>query len=295
MLRKIIFLFLVSTSLFAQQEPDFIQYSTNMNIINPAYVIHEEGIIRVGAYYKNQRVSELGTVHTANIYGNIPITKNFEGSFNYTRDDFSGFFHENAFDVNFSYIFKVSEWWNLSLGMKVRIDEYDINFEDTGFAHDFALANENNALFNFGAGAYFFSDRAYVGISVPSFSQDTNENRNIEKEFKIYAIGGYVFEYDDFKLKPSFLVKQPEKGDFSFDISGSVLYQNIIEGGISYRYDRGIVMNVGFYVLNGFYLNYAHRFDDTKSLIDYESNQFLLQYKIDLIGLDKKFREPRFF
>ncbi len=264
-------------------------------MINPAYVIHEEGIIRVGAFYKTRKVSEEGSVHTLNAYANIPITKNFEGSINYIRDDFSGFFHENAFDVNFSYIFKVSDLWNLSLGMKVRIDEYDINFQDRGFGHDFALANEDNALFNFGAGAYFFSDNAYVGLSVPSFSRDNNENRNIEKEFKIYAIGGYVFEIDDFLIKPSVLLKQPEKGDFSFDLSGSALYKEFIEAGISYRLDSGVAVNLGFYVLKGFYLSYAHKFETSQTCSSCDNNQFLIQYNIDLLNLDSKYRIKRFF
>ncbi len=70
---------------------------------------------------------------------------------------------------------------------------------------------------NVGAGVYWHSDKAYVGLSVPNFIQTNKYSDNdiaiYKSKINYYLIAGYVFDLDHYqyiKFKPAILTKMVE-------------------------------------------------------------------------------------
>jgi hypothetical protein len=68
-------IFLVSTLVKAQQDPQYTQYMYNMNVINPAYATDNSGVINLGGLYRTQWVGAVGAPKTATLFAHSPIAK----------------------------------------------------------------------------------------------------------------------------------------------------------------------------------------------------------------------------
>jgi type IX secretion system PorP/SprF family membrane protein len=106
-----------SLSTFAQQEPQYTQYMYNQGVVNPAYMINEPGLIRVGSLYRSQWVGLDGAPKTANVFANIPLNERVEIGVNYVNDQIGDVLTTNNFNVNFAYRINVAENTNLSFGL----------------------------------------------------------------------------------------------------------------------------------------------------------------------------------
>lgn len=80
--------------------------------------------------------------------------------------------NENTLSADLSYTIPTSESWNLSFGIKgtANLFNLDVNKLSMEDQNDEMFQNLKNKFSpNVGAGIYFHSDRAYVGLSVPNF------------------------------------------------------------------------------------------------------------------------------
>lgn len=289
-------------SAFCQQEPQYTQYMYNMGIVNPGYMINEPGIVQTGSLYRAQWVGIDGAPKTANLFANIPLSNNMELGFNYLNDYIGDVINlsENAFNANLAYKINLNNDVKVSLGFKVGFDHLNFSALGSNVSNDPLFQNTKKTVMNVGAGVFVFKDQFYVGLSSPNLIPNRLEvDTDVLYADKphVFLIGGYVFNInDDFKLKPSTVVKYVEGAPFSFDISANVLYLNRFELGVSYRYQDAVSGLVGVNVNPNLKLGYAYDFN-TSRLGDYNngSHEFILLYRFDLLGLSKKYSSPRFY
>lgn len=137
----------------------------------------------------------------------------------------------------------------LSFGLKAGADISNTDYSgllgisrpDPVFAED----EKKYILPNTGFGLYYFNDRLFAGISIPSFLSYRNSgNGNVqayhdfmEYEF-IFNAGGLINISPLFRLKPSVLINyslQETKKLSQFDINGNIIIADIVWAGCSYR------------------------------------------------------------
>lgn len=300
---KLYIAFLVcSLSAFAQQEPHYTQYMYNMSVVNPGYMINESNMVQVGSLYRAQWVGLEGAPNTANVFAHIPLSDQIELSVNYLNDQIGEplTINQNIFNIDAAYKIKMKDDLNISFGMKVGVNNLSFDTANSNIGFDPNFQNTNATNLAIGAGIFVFKKNYYIGLSSPNIiPSDLNASEEIifKNRLHLFLIGGYVFDINQqFKLKPSAVVKEVFGAPLSFDLSANVLYDEKFELGISYRYQDAVSVLAGFNVSSGLRIGYAYDFS-TSRLIDFNSgsHEFILLYKFDVLGLSKTYSSPRFY
>jgi len=301
------FFFIAKAS--AQQDPEYTQYMYNMNVVNPAYATGTESILNLGTLYRTQWVGAVGAPKTLTFFAHMPVNTKIELGLSLVSDDIGdGAKKENNFFADFAYVLQFKNKHKLSLGIKAGFSSLQTNFNGFRFESgdpttDLAFAqNINTFKPNIGAGAYYFTDDYYVGLSAPNLLS----SKHIEERGGINAFGsenihafltaGYVFNLNDnFKLKPAFMSKFVEGAPVALDVTANVLFNNKFEFGIAYRLDDAFSGLVNMYVTPDIRIGYAY--DHTLSNMgqfNSGTHEIFLLFDLDLMG--KGFdKSPRFF
>ena len=295
---------------YSQQDPQFTQYMYNMSVINPGYATNQVGMVNLGGLYRTQWVGLEGAPRTATFFAHTPLSERIEAGISFTNDDIGEVVTENNIYADVAYVLKVSEKSKLSLGVKAGVTLFNANFNNfvlqQGTISDDLAFNDNiNKVFpNIGAGAFYFTDRFYLGLSAPNLLTSTHlENENGVKstgvqDIHFFLTGGYVFNInEDLKLKPAFMVKGVEGAPFSMDLTANVLIHEKLEAGVGYRFDDSFSGLVNFRVTPQLRVGYAYDFT-TSNLSNYSSgsHEILLLFDFDLFNLQRGYdRSPRFF
>lgn len=302
-------LFLLVQTAVAQQDPQYTQYMYNMNVVNPAYATATESILTLGTLYRSQWVGTVGAPKTLTFFGHMPVNKKVELGISLISDDIGdGAKKENNFFADFAYILELSKKHRLSLGLKAGFTSFQTNFNGFQFESgnnttDPAFA-ENINFFkpNIGAGAYYFTDDYYIGLSAPNLLSSKHiEERNGINAFgsenvHLFLTAGYVFKLSEaFKLKPSFMSKFAKGTPATVDLTANVLYNNMFELGVAYRLDDSVSGLMNVFVTPDIRVGYAY--DHTISNMGQFSSgthEIFLLFDLNLMGKGYD-KSPRFF
>ncbi|MCG2612619.1 type IX secretion system membrane protein PorP/SprF, partial [Flavobacterium sp. SM15] len=98
----------------------------------------------------------------------------------------------------------------------------------------------NNTFLNVGAGLFFYTQKYYIGASIPNMLKskhlDFNGRKFGSEESHYFVTGGYVFDINqNMKLKPFAMVKSSFNAPTSLDLSLNTLLYNKFEAGLTYR------------------------------------------------------------
>ncbi len=316
-MKKVLFLIYINTlfTVFGQQDPQYTQYMYNQNVVNPAYATNDLGIINFGAMHRTQWSSAIGAPKTYNFFVHAPLSNKIEVGLSLVTDNIGeGVLKENNIYADFAYILKLAEGHKLSLGLKAGITNFTTNFtnfrfpdEDitTGFIpNDLAFENQNKTLPNFGTGAFYFTDKYYVGIAIPNllrskhFEERNGLNSIGGEELHLFVNGGYVFKLSNLvKLKPSFMMKAVKGSPIVLDTSFNVLFNDRFEGGLSYRFNDSFSAMFNVKAFDSLRVGYAFDYT-TSNLSDFNSgtHEIMLLFDLDTLGLKKGYdKSPRFF
>lgn len=246
--KRTIFLWilLASTIVYAQQEPMYTQYMFNTQAINPAYAgtWHAIGFM---ALARHQWTGWDGAPKTYTFGMQAPLkNEKIALGLNVMSDEI-GFEKRFSLFGDYSYEMPLSEKSTLNLGLKAGFTNYSHNFNEYSLYPDgvsdprFQGGIEAKWMPNFGVGAFLYSPRYYVGLSVPKMIEndfDDNEgNYSVEAELRhFYLIGGVVFDVgENVKFKPTGLLKATVGSPLQFDLSANFLLREKIWLGAMYR------------------------------------------------------------
>ncbi|WP_298953273.1 type IX secretion system membrane protein PorP/SprF [uncultured Nonlabens sp.] len=302
--------FAISLSSVAQQDPQFTQYMYNQSIINPAYATANKSELNIGGLYRSQWVGLEGAPKTASLFVHYPVSDRVEVGISFTNDDIGNVVTENNIYADFAYVLPVSETAKLSLGLKAGVTLFDANFDGFNLQSGGRITdpafndNVTQSFPNIGLGAFYFTDKFYVGLSAPNLLTTTHlENENgIQstgvQDVHFFLNSGYVINLNpDLKFKPSFLLKGVKGAPLSADINANFLFYDKFEAGLGYRIDDSVSALVNYKVTPELRLGYAYDYT-TSNLGSYNSgsHEIILLYNIKTkfwkSGYD---RSPRFF
>ena len=288
--------------IYSQQDPQYTQYMYNMHIVNPAYA-GSEGTLNIGLLHRTQWVGLDGAPKTTVAAINAPIKKNIGLGLSVFADEIGPVKEQNAF-VDVSYTIQTSDYGNLAFGLKGGFTFLDAQLSTLDLGDDIpddVFNNDiNDSYANFGAGAFYYTDHFYAGLSMPNMLNQFHLNRkggvisSASEKTHYYLTSGYVFEMNDnLKLKPSVLLKGVKGAPLSIDLAGNVLINNKFELGVSWRIDDSLNALMNVEVANGFRIGYAYDYT-LSNLGDFNSGSHEIILLIT-ISNSRNGLSPRFF
>jgi type IX secretion system PorP/SprF family membrane protein len=301
-MRKLVLVFMFfSVAGFAQQDAQFTQYMYNTININPAYA-GSRSAMNIFGLYRTQWVGLDGAPETSSFSLNTPLSNSNLGLGVSLVNDKIGPTTENTFSADLSYTIPTSETFKLSFGVKATANLFNLDVnklspEDQG---DTQFQNLNSKFSpNIGAGIYWHSDKAYIGLSVPNFLEtnryDDNEVAIFKEKINYYLIAGYVFDLNpDIKFKPAVLTKLVEGSPLQVDLSGNFMFNDKFVVGVAYRWSAALSAMVGFQITDGLYLGYGYD-RETTNLNNYNSGSHEIFLRFELFTDYSRITSPRFF
>ena len=292
---------LLAAVVYGQQDAQFTQYMYNTININPAYA-GSRGAMSIFALHRTQWVGLDGAPTTNAASINTPINNSNLGLGVSFVNDKIGPTNENTISGDLSYTIPTSENFKLSFGMKATANLFNLNVDKLNPADqgDPQFQNLRNVFTpNVGAGIYYHSDKAYLGLSVPNFIQTNRYNDNqvaiFKEKINYYLIGGYVFDLSyDIKFKPAFLTKLVEGSPLQVDVSANFMFIEKVVVGVAYRWSAAMSAMVGFQVTDGMYIGYGYDLETT-NLDNYNSGSHEIFLRYEIFKNNEKVITPRFF
>ncbi|WP_425075578.1 PorP/SprF family type IX secretion system membrane protein [Psychroserpens sp. S379A] len=285
----------------AQQLPQFTQYMYNTISINPAYAGSRETLSVVGLH-RSQWVGLEGGPTTQTLSVHTPLRNDKVGlGLSFINDEL-GYQNFSYLYGDFSYTIRVSENSELAFGVKAGFTSYslDADFRQSEINDQAIFGYEDRWKPNIGAGAYWHSNRWYLGLSAPRIlNTDYTGDEEYESLERIsyYFTGGYVFDLsENTKLKPAMLLKATNGAPLSFDITANFLFYEKFWAGASYRINE-LAQAIGgiadFQVSKQLRIGYAYEYP-LSDLSAYTSgtHEVLLMFEI---FKSKRIKSPRYF
>lgn len=288
------------SSVSAQQPAQYTQYMYNTVVLNPGYS-SDNSIIEATLLHRSQWVGIDGSPETQSLSVQGKFSERVRLGLTFVNDNIGA---ANDIDINgnFAYQIPVGYKTKLSLGLNAGVDILKVDWSKGTYEDglDPIFADNINTLRPvFGAGAYYFSDKWYVGISTHNFlnSQIYSDNDEVVTDVKsqYYVMAGYVFDLsDNLKFKPTLLTKHVAGAPITVDVSGNFMINEILTLGLAYRYDDAISAMAGIHIAKSFFLGYAYDYSTT-GLKSYNDGSHEIILKYNLFDSAKRALSPRFF
>jgi len=303
--KSIIFIFmliLLSIEVVAQQDPIFTQYMHNPVSINPAYA-GSRGTLNMVGMHRQQWVGLDGAPKTLSLSVNSPFLNYNVGIGLSLLYDVIGPVKQTGLYADYAYHLKVSSGVKLAFGLKGGVNIYDINLTGLSGDPNDELVNLNGYqklyLPNFGFGTYLYSNRFYLGLSIPKMLQnslsDTKNNNLANKEDRYYFFtGGLMVNLsENIKFKPSTIVRIVKGSPVSAELSAAVLLHDQLWIGGMFRNDGSLGGMVKFDFNN---LSIGYSYEISQSVLrpyNQGTHEIYISYDIDF--RNKKILSPRYF
>jgi type IX secretion system PorP/SprF family membrane protein len=287
---------------FAQQELQISQYMFNGLFLNPAYAgthPYWGGTL----LHRNQWVNFPGAPKTNLLAFDGPIKdKNMGLGFMITNDNI-GLTQINDISAAYSYRIKTgSKGGQLSFGLRAAIRNQVFNATDLVNIPDAGdpLYNGNQSVWTprFDFGVYYYTDRGYLGLSIPSvLAIDSRKKDNTDAGLRrhFYLNGGYVWKLSNsVDFKPSVLVKYEPTAPISADLNAHFLFNERLWVGVSYRYNAAVVGMVEFQITPNLRAGYAYDYT-TSAIRTFQSGSHEIMVGYDFTKKLVKIKNPRYF
>ena len=240
------FALLLQAMVTAQQTPITSQYLTNGLVINPAYA-GTRGALSANLSYRKQWARIEGAPQFQNLSLHSPINKKEKvalglvaeyNTYGVTKD--VGIYGFYAYSVRLGA-------GKLSMGAKGGVDFSNTNYNDLEFpdgnpTDPLLTGSTNYILPNFGVGFYYYTDKYFAGLSIPSiltYVTDEMDQFKVSPDytmFKTYFSAGALLRFSDlFKVKPSMLLRYSMSEPLEVDLNVNLIIADLVWIGGSYR------------------------------------------------------------
>lgn len=289
----------------AQQDAQYTMYMYNGLALNPAYAGSRDRISATGLF-RTQWVGIDGAPQTQSFFIHAPLFNQKMGAGLVVVNDKLGV--NQTTEVRGAYSFRINmNKSTLAFGIQGGLTRYEASLNDVQHSISNNILdpafNEQFVDFlpNFGVGAFFNTQKFYIGLSVPQLLNNdiTNGISDARQSVHYFLTSGYVFDLSPtIKLKPSFLFKYVQGTPWSIDINANLNFFDRFGAGISYRVDDSIDFIFDWAITQD--LTIAYAFDYTLTdLGEYNSgsHEIMLRYEFSLGGKNKgtKIITPRHF
>ena len=285
----------------AQYDVAYTQYMFNEFFVNPAYTGSKDAL-NISGLTRQQWLGIDGAPRTYGLFAHTPLANDKIGLGIGMSHETIGTNQVSIGYLNFAYRIRLSRGI-LALGLKGSVGYYDpryyeiVNVTPGDIGFDTA---ESGVAFNFGFGAYYYSQNFYLGFSIPRmlnsvYIDGVNDRFDIS-DWTYYLQGGYVYDVNpDFSIMPSAMLKLTSGASPQLNVSLMGLAWNTLWLGADYRTDNSLAAIVGVQISKSLRVMYSYGFD-----LDNTYNQWLggtheisISYTFDY--WNKRVVSPRLF
>jgi type IX secretion system PorP/SprF family membrane protein len=294
-----------STSLKAQQDVLISQYMFSGMYLNPAYAGTHEYFNATGLFRK-QWVGFNGAPTSQFLSIDGPLKNKRSGVGLVISHDKIGVTKQFELGINYAYHLDLNEKFKLSLGLKGNVVNYSANLTElTYWDNDVVFEKNirNEFMPNFGLGGYLFSDKTFVGISIPHLlSYDPTSTFNasaLTSSFKLvrsyYLHAGHaIIVNKSLTLKPSTLIKYTPNSPIQADLNLNALIKERLWIGGTYRTDKTIVGIVEYLITPKLRIGYSYGMS-AGLMRSYNSGSHEIMLAFDFVSTTLKMKNPRYF
>ena len=243
---RVLLVVLLTSALYAQQDPSYTLYQYNMNVINPAYAgINDFNEVNIN--FRSQWVNLEGSPETQSLSVGIPMNDKVGWGLSIVNDEVFVLKETDVY-IDFSYRVQVGSNTNLYMGLKGGGTFINIDLNKLGIMND-PVFTENVSNFNPNVGVGFLlkGPKYYVNLSAPTllkskrYEKDGVVVTHATDRLHAYAGAGYTFSLDnEIDVTPSVLGRFVSGAPASLDMTATFDLHKVIELGISYRLDESV-------------------------------------------------------
>lgn len=277
-----------SNMAIAQQDAVFSQYMFNGLAINPAYAGNQDQLSAT-ALYRKQWDNFQGAPSTQTLSAHSGIKNKNIGVGLLAAHDQIGIHNETRVYLTYAYKIKM-QVGTLAMGIQGGFNNLYSDYTKLNLKSekDVLMTGTSNSFNpNFGTGLFYSTSTAYVGFSIPYIVNGKLKRASdvIEqgKQARYYFLtAGNVFTVNRFlKVKPSTLLRIQEGNAMNVDLNASMILDDIITVGVSYRSKDAVV---GMFELElSDQLRFGYAYDYTTSDIGKYANgshEFMVNFRI---------------
>ena len=294
----------LSNTLHAQQEIQNSFYMFNSSVLNPAYAGSRDAL-SVVTDHRNQWTGWKGAPITTNLIAHTPLRRESIGvGINLVQDKL-GPTTKTAFFADFAYRLKLNErndrlCFGLRSGADIirnQVNNLEMN-DKTDPLHNNQISFNTNA-FNAGGGIYYYTKRAFVGLTAPKIIPNKLTTDAVFAASKqathYYLMAGYVWKLNAlWDIKPGFCAKYTPNAPVSVDLNLSALFMEKIWFGIMYRKGAAAGANIMYQINKQMRVGYAYDYSIT-SMSYYSPSTHEVIFGYDLIPVHRSLKSPRYF
>lgn len=289
---------------YAQQDPMYTQYMENLIMINPAYAGSKD-LLNLMAVSRNQWVSLPNAPVSRTFSIQSPVRDSKMGLGFSVLSDHVGPVKQIGVYVDYSYKLYLSNQRTLALGLKGGVNFYEASLTDltTVDPNDPVFASDINRNFlpNMGVGAFFYTNKYYIGLSVPKLIENTINQSGVsiqsvsKEQIHLFIMGGYVFDLNRIiKFKPSILTKYVKNAPISFDLDGTFLFYDRLWLGAIYRIGDSFGGMFQIQATNQLKIGYSYDLSINQlGAFNSGTHEIMVSYDFNLTP--GKVRSPRYF
>lgn len=284
-----IFIILFFTTIsYAQQTPHYTQYLYNMQVINPAFV-GSKADLSISLLSRQQWVGVEGAPETKtfSINGRTAAGLGFGAT---VINDKLGLANSTNINIDVSYTLPISRYERLSFGLKGGITFFNNNYANGLTPDNEIYASTDGTYPNIGFGALYYTEDFFLGLSIPNVlkSSQFKTLENLENNFGIsnnnyFLATGFIYNLsEDFKLKPSTILKYTPSLPLSLDLNANLLYKEKIEAGLSYRYKESISALFAIIIKKKYRVGYSYDNRLSSYGNNLSSHEIIIRFDFDL-------------
>ena len=286
---------LVPEQVSGQMFPWSLQYISNMNTINPAYV----GMWDKAGFSVSTRTNWVGFPKT-------PLSQQFswyspikeqKGSLGVNIQNMNvGREQQLVLTGDYSYQVRMDIYHYLRLGLRAGIVNFSNRLTDYQLypdkIPDLEFSTDVRMFFmtTIGLGAVYYNDDYYISLSMPQVINNTFKvNRSIyssTSEFKtMYLSGGYVFKLlKSVRLRPNLLLVGTVGKPVSFDVAAVVYLPSDLQLGINLRSNGEVCFSGQYAMKSGLRIGYAADYALATDIRKYQlgTYEFVVAYEYNL-------------
>lgn len=289
-----------------QDYPWSLQYVTNMNTINPAYV----GMWDKAGLLVSTKTNWVGI-------GGAPLNQ-YIGYFTPLKNQRSGFGlsiqrvntgleKRVYFTGDYSHQVRIDWSHYLRLGLRAGILNLDNNLNNYQLYPDHIPDPEYTTdvrLYNmtvFGLGAVFYCDDYYISLSLPqlinnSFKVNRNSYSSLQDLKTIYLGGGFVLSWrKSIRFRPNLLVVGTIGKPIYLDVAGIVYLPSNLQFGLNLRSNGMFCVSAQYTFRNNIRIGYASDYAVISDIRKYQLGTYEILVGYDFNIYKRKNPKPNYF
>jgi len=240
---------------FAQQDISLSMYMFNPLFTNPATAGYQDRqwLSGIGRY---QWVGIEGAPKSGVISYQTPLKNENLAIGGLVKYDALGLMKNIGLDLSFAYRIRLDEKTRLSLGLMASLFSLNDSRASAVTGSGTTDASISKFLPNFGAGAYLFSNKYFIGASVPHIlnlkiadPRFDSVGATFSKVYNhFFMSAGYVFGKENgVKFKPTAFLKLAQNSTPNIDLNANLLLQERFWVGLGYRSGGDVINESGVF------------------------------------------------